>query len=40
MYPDTYVINREGRIDRKIIGPQDWTSPDMTAYIDTLLNSK
>ena len=40
MYPDTYVINREGRIDRKIIGPQDWTSPDMIAYLDTLLNSK
>lgn len=40
MYPDTYVIDREGRIDRKIIGPQDWTSPEMTAYIDTLLNSR
>jgi cytochrome c biogenesis protein CcmG/thiol:disulfide interchange protein DsbE len=40
MYPDTYVINRDGKIDRKIIGPQDWTSPEMTAYLDTLLNSK
>jgi cytochrome c biogenesis protein CcmG/thiol:disulfide interchange protein DsbE len=40
MYPDTYIINRDGRIDRKIIGAQDWTSPEMTAYLDTLLNSK
>jgi cytochrome c biogenesis protein CcmG, thiol:disulfide interchange protein DsbE len=38
MYPDTYVIDRHGRIDRKIVGPQDWTSPDMTAYLDALLN--
>jgi len=40
MYPDTYVIDRNGRIDRKIVGPQDWTSPDMTAYLDSLLKSK
>jgi cytochrome c biogenesis protein CcmG, thiol:disulfide interchange protein DsbE len=38
MYPDTYVIDRNGRIDRKIVGPQDWTSPDMTSYLDSLLN--
>jgi cytochrome c biogenesis protein CcmG, thiol:disulfide interchange protein DsbE len=40
MYPETYVINREGRIDRKIIGPQDWTSPTMLAYLDTVLDEK
>jgi len=37
MYPETYVIDRRGRIDRKIIGPQDWTSPEMTAYLDSVL---
>jgi cytochrome c biogenesis protein CcmG, thiol:disulfide interchange protein DsbE len=37
MYPDTYIIDRQGRIDRKIVGPQDWTSPQMLAYLDSLL---
>jgi cytochrome c biogenesis protein CcmG, thiol:disulfide interchange protein DsbE len=40
MYPDTYIITRSGRLDRKIVGAQDWTGPDMTAYINTLLNEK
>ena len=40
MYPETYVIDRKGRIDRKIIGPQDWTSPTMMAYLDSVLNEK
>ena len=40
MYPETYIIDRQGRIDRKIIGPQDWTSPEMLAYFQTLLNEK
>ena len=40
MYPETYVINRDGRIERKIIGPQDWTSPTMLAYLDTILDEK
>jgi peroxiredoxin len=37
MYPETYVIDRKGKILRKIIGPQDWNSPEMTAYFDTIL---
>ena len=37
MYPETYVIDRKGKIVRKIIGPQDWDSSDMTAYFDALL---
>jgi hypothetical protein len=37
MYPETYVIDRKGKIVRKIIGPQDWDSPEMTAYFDALL---
>ena len=35
--PETYIINREGRVARKIIGPIDWTSPQMIDYIDSLL---
>lgn len=40
MYPETYVIDRDGRINSKIVGPQDWTSPAMTAYLDTVLRAK
>jgi cytochrome c biogenesis protein CcmG/thiol:disulfide interchange protein DsbE len=36
MYPETYIIDRQGRIDRKIIGPQDWTNPEMLAYLASL----
>jgi len=40
LYPDTYVIERNGRLDRKIVGPQDWTSSEMTVYLDSLLDAK
>jgi len=36
-YPEAYVIDRKGKILRKIIGPQDWNSPEMTAYFDAIL---
>jgi cytochrome c biogenesis protein CcmG, thiol:disulfide interchange protein DsbE len=39
-YPETYVIDRKGRLDRKIVGPQDWTSPAMMTYLDSLLNER
>jgi cytochrome c biogenesis protein CcmG, thiol:disulfide interchange protein DsbE len=37
--PEVYLITKDGRIARKIVGPQDWTSPELTAAIDTLLHS-
>lgn len=37
MYPETYVIDRHGKILRKIIGPQNWNSPEMLAYFDAIL---
>lgn len=40
MYPETYIIDRDGKIDSKIIGPQDWTSPAMMAYLDSVLRVK
>ena len=40
MYPDTYVIDRNGKLDRKIVGPQDWSSSEMTQYLDKLLSAK
>jgi cytochrome c biogenesis protein CcmG, thiol:disulfide interchange protein DsbE len=37
MIPETYVIDREGKIARKIIGPQQWDSAEMVSYFDTQL---
>ena len=37
MYPETYVIDRHGKIARKFIGFQHWDSPDMLAYFDSIL---
>jgi cytochrome c biogenesis protein CcmG, thiol:disulfide interchange protein DsbE len=39
IYPETYIIDRNGRIARKIVGAQKWTSPQMTAYLNSLLSS-
>src|SRR5271170_2395787 len=35
--PETYIIDRHGKIARKIIGEQQWDSPEMLAYFDLLL---
>lgn len=40
MYPDTYIIGRNGRLDRKIVGAQDWTSPEMIAYFTSVLKEE
>ena len=37
MVPETYIIDRQGKIARKIIGYQQWDSPEMLAYFDALL---
>lgn len=40
MYPETYIIDRQGRIARKLIGPQNWQSPALQAYLNSLLNAR
>ena len=40
MFPETYLIDREGRFARKIVGPQDWQSPEIMSSIDIVLNQK
>ncbi|WP_420239955.1 TlpA family protein disulfide reductase [Telmatobacter bradus] len=36
MWPETYVIDRQGMIRRKFIGAQDWNSPEIVRYLKTL----
>ena len=38
MYPETYLIDRHGRLARKIVGPQDWQSPEIMRSIEILLD--
>ncbi len=35
-WPETYIIDRDGVIRRKLIGAQDWTSADMIDYLTKL----
>ncbi len=38
-YPETYIINRDGRVVEKIIGPTNWTDEAMLARVKALLAS-
>ncbi len=35
-FPETYVIDKDGKIVRKFIGATDWTSPEMVDYFNKL----
>jgi peroxiredoxin len=35
-FPETYIIDRQGVVQRKFIGPVDWTRPDVIKYLNTL----
>ena len=36
MWPETYVIDRKGVIQRKFIGAQDWGSSEIRSYLKSL----
>jgi cytochrome c biogenesis protein CcmG/thiol:disulfide interchange protein DsbE len=36
-YPETYIIDTKGKVVQKIIGPTDWSSDKMIAYVNSLL---
>lgn|GEM_PF-569172 len=35
-WPETYIIDRQGVIRRKIVGNPDWTNPEIRAYLKNL----
>lgn len=37
MFPETYIIDKNGRIARKIIGAQNWTSDELLTYLRGLI---
>ncbi|MBZ5629906.1 MAG: TlpA family protein disulfide reductase [Acidobacteriia bacterium] len=32
-FPETYIIDRQGVVRRKFIGPVDWTQPEIVSYL-------
>jgi peroxiredoxin len=36
MWPESYIIDRQGVIRRKLVGAQDWSSPELRTYIQSL----
>jgi thiol-disulfide isomerase/thioredoxin len=36
MWPETYVIDRKGIIRSKYVGAQDWSSPEIRAFLSSL----
>ena len=40
IFPETYIIDRDGKIARKVIGPQEWDRGENYAFLETLLQKK
>ncbi len=40
MYPETYVIDRQGRLVRKIIGALEWDEPDTLDFLNRVLETQ
>jgi len=40
MLPEAYLISRDGRIASKIVGPQDWDTPELASAVETVLRAK
>jgi cytochrome c biogenesis protein CcmG, thiol:disulfide interchange protein DsbE len=36
MWPETYAINQQGYIERKFVGAQDWSDPEIRAFLKNL----
>jgi peroxiredoxin len=38
--PETFIVNRDGMILQKIVGPQDWMKKEWLDYFDRIIGSK
>jgi peroxiredoxin len=38
-YPETFIIDRDGKVVQHTIGPADWDSEDIAAYLTALLEA-
>jgi peroxiredoxin len=37
VYPETYILDKKGRVAYKVIGPRDWLSAETLKFLDVLL---
>lgn len=40
MYPETYIIDRSGRLRSKVVGPRDWVAPTVIRDLVALLQEE
>ena len=40
IFPETYIIDRDGKLARKVIGPQDWDRGENYAFLESLLQKQ
>lgn len=40
IFPETYIIDRDGKIARKVIGPQEWDRGENYAFLESLLQKQ
>ncbi|MBX3028035.1 TlpA family protein disulfide reductase [bacterium] len=38
-YPETFVIDRDGRVIKHVIGPEEWMDPRVIAYFEDLIGT-
>ena len=38
-YPESFIIDREGRVVERVIGPRDWDSPKQIKALEALLSA-
>jgi len=36
--PETFIVDKQGIIRKKVVGGMDWNSPEVISYLDELLN--
>jgi peroxiredoxin len=36
-YPETYIVDKKGKVAYKIVGPTDWVSSEMLKFLDVLV---
>jgi glutathione peroxidase-family protein len=36
-FPESFLLDRDGRVVERVIGPRDWASPEQVARIEALL---
>jgi peroxiredoxin len=36
-YPETYIVDKKGKVAYKVVGPTDWVSSEMLRFLDVLV---